>query len=1002
MKKINNNKLSMFFKTNAVWIIPLLLIISLISISTHYRMYSSSLVVSDDWAENSVISMYKSQISKNVDINYPTLPKENKDRLVNDQLNEYLLSHREDVDKQISEYSKSLRKHFQYEDENGDSYTYLLAIDPYLWYGYGKNYLECGHTGCAINKDGEYRNLRNGRYGSDRKMPYISYLGILIYKISNLLSSIPLMQAFFLIPVVLIGLAIIPAFFLGRKLGGNIGGFFAGLIIAINSALLSRTPAGFSDTDSANIVFPLFIMWFFIESFYAKTLKKTLVYSVLGGISFFLYSHFWITTPTYGFLIASSVIYLGVLVVLKIVNSEKFKISALKDVLKDPAIKMFYFLGISLFFLVLSKGLKYITNIVMEPLNFMTLKQVGIKSLWPNVLTTVAEFNTVSVKEIIFQMGGKILFVIALIGLVLSLVYKHKKTNQKYTLFSILVIVWFIGTTYAFTKGTRFAILMVPAFAVAFGTGLGLLYNYWSNFTYKEFKLHKSISTIIFLLIVMILFISPFQSAYGISKSEVPSFNDAWSESLKDIKGDAEDGYGYITTWWDFGHWFVANGIRVTFDGGDQGERIHWVGKSFLTSNENESVGIMRMLNCGQENAPHVIECYLSKNNWIWKDKVDGQGECDGLVDQENTVKAIDILNNLFVLDKQGANNLLQDNGFTSSQIGEILDLTHCDNLLPQYVIASGDMVGKSGVWAHFGSWDFRRAMIYQKIKSLPYNEGISVLKEEFNMSDSKASRYYNEINMNDGDHWISGWPTYGSDRGCTQVSENNLKCAISVSNGLIPVDVNLTSHDVSINVKGEVLNPVSFVYAKGNKVIEKKYNNSGMDFSVVLYKKRGSYNLVVSDKSLANSIFTRLFYLEGNGLRYIKPFDSKTQITGSKILTYKVNWTSNDKTDIYTKREVKAAHILITLDNRSESDALDLINRIRDNLTEDNFKEMAKEYSEGPSSVNGGELGWFSKGMMVKPFEDSVFSLKKGQISEPVKTQFGYHLILLEDKRNE
>ena len=61
----------------------------------------------------------------------------------------------------------------------------------------------------------------------------------------------------------------------------------------------------------------------------------------------------------------------------------------------------------------------------------------------------------------------------------------------------------------------------------------------------------------------------------------------------------------------------------------------------------------------------------------------------------------------------------------------------------------------------------------------------------------------------------------------------------------------------------------------------------------------------------------------------------------------------------------------------------------------------MAKSKSTGPSGANGGDLGWFSSRQMVPSFSEAAFALKKGEITKkPVKTQYGYHVILLEDKK--
>ncbi len=89
---------------------------------------------------------------------------------------------------------------------------------------------------------------------------------------------------------------------------------------------------------------------------------------------------------------------------------------------------------------------------------------------------------------------------------------------------------------------------------------------------------------------------------------------------------------------------------------------------------------------------------------------------------------------------------------------------------------------------------------------------------------------------------------------------------------------------------------------------------------------------------------------------------------------------------------KVRASHILV----ETEQEAKDLMAQI--NSAED-FARLAAENSLCPSGANGGDLGFFGRGMMVKPFEDAAFALETGKVSEPVQTQFGWHLILVTEK---
>jgi peptidyl-prolyl cis-trans isomerase SurA len=92
-----------------------------------------------------------------------------------------------------------------------------------------------------------------------------------------------------------------------------------------------------------------------------------------------------------------------------------------------------------------------------------------------------------------------------------------------------------------------------------------------------------------------------------------------------------------------------------------------------------------------------------------------------------------------------------------------------------------------------------------------------------------------------------------------------------------------------------------------------------------------------------------------------------------------------------------------ISASNATKKEKLRQINHVLD-LLEDgaDFAELAKKESEGPSSVNGGDLGFFGRGMMVKPFETAAFDLQPGQISGVVETRFGYHVIKLEEKKDD
>lgn len=89
----------------------------------------------------------------------------------------------------------------------------------------------------------------------------------------------------------------------------------------------------------------------------------------------------------------------------------------------------------------------------------------------------------------------------------------------------------------------------------------------------------------------------------------------------------------------------------------------------------------------------------------------------------------------------------------------------------------------------------------------------------------------------------------------------------------------------------------------------------------------------------------------------------------------------------------VRASHILVD----TQEEAMAILDKLDKGIT---FEYLAQKYSKCPSSQKGGDLGFFRRGQMAKEFEDAAFSMEPGEISEPVQTQFGWHIIKVTDKK--
>ncbi|MBI2141911.1 FKBP-type peptidyl-prolyl cis-trans isomerase [Candidatus Woesearchaeota archaeon] len=838
--------------------------------------------------------------------------------------------------KQTADYFKSF-----FQDSEGNNY--MPDIDPYYWFRYARNIIELGHPGDIIKDGRSYDTFQlapNGRYiePEDTFHPYsIAYL----YRILGIFNpKITLMQAEMLYPVIVSALTSILVFLIARRIIGNIGGLFAGAMMALNPASLTRSLYGHGDSDTWVLFISVLATFLFLEALEAKKLKWQLGFAALSGLTIGVYARFWGGWwYIFDFLIAAAAIYAGYFLIAHRSEIKKYaKNFFMHTELKTAMAVVLVFALFSGISVSLLAGPEVFLLSPVSSLGFTRIKAPVMESLWPNVLTTVAELNEGDINGIINNVGGIFLLYVALLGIVLTMANRRidskelmfitisatywlllllLRNNFHQTWFIILLsapiifrvayaairtepidmklaallIIWFMVTIYASTKGIRFVMLLAPAFSIAFGVTIGFLYRHLSSLLTKEMHINRLIAGAALLIISATIFIYPtnvWAISNSVAKQDAPIINDAWYNSLTAIR-DSSNKTAIITSWWDFGHHFKALAERpVTFDGTTQGSpQAHWVGQMLRTDNEKMAVGILRMLDCGGNNAFEEVQ----KTN------------------DNDTVKSVKTLYDIFEMDKDAAKSkLLKKYGMTEQQAEKVLSYSHCEP--PEaFFIASEDMIGKAGVWAHFGSWNFERAYAWQKLKDKTVEEAAAEMQSKFNYTREQAEQTYFDMqaisNDAEANSWVSPWPSYGQIDSCTRQGKEAV-----CNNGM---RINLTTNDVYFYTAEGVRHPKSVTYLTETDVRRIAHEKDvGIDLAATYVPEGDGYKLILAAPELNASMFTKMFFMRGHSLKHFKLLTYQRSITGAEIYTYKVDWKGgepNVKEELVKKDKVRAGY---------------------------------------------------------------------------------------------
>ncbi|MBI5681007.1 MAG: peptide transporter [Methanobacterium sp.] len=611
-----------------------------------------------------------------------------------------------------------------YQDQNGLPYMYEL--DSYYNYRLTKNYIEHGYLGDTI-KNGREWDLHS-YYPPGVPMdypPFIVYLTAFIYKLINIFANIPLLTVCFWIPLFIGPLAGLIAYLFVSRFTNDYGAAAAGIITVTAPFYFIRTLPGWFDTDMFNIIFPLLITWFFIESLQSKNNKMQIFFAALSAFSMFLFATAWNGWQYFFYLIVLFSIFYTIWCKIK---GHDVKI-------------LVYSLGtliiITILLVIVFTGLLNIIKLLLGPLEF--IKLYGAQSQlypWPNVYSSVSELAIPTIEEVIsgagFALFGGIFGLLWIFRILINKDLKKRFLNKMDWFFYSFLVLWTIAGILSLLKGSRFIMLLLPPLIISSGIMVGICVEYVGMLkNIKRFKIFKNENTIrVISLSILILVTLPAIINIQKDTSITPSANDNLWNASEWINGNIPQDTVIISQW-SYGHFFTAIADHpVVFDGrigyietlpirsydpvftfgsrSPNTSREYWIDNAFSTSNESLSVGIFRMLATSGDLA------------WLTLDEY-----------TQNTTQSIEILNNILGVDKKTARDVLKTKyHLNETQINKTLNYTHPDNPRPFILVTTNGM-------ANIGHLIFNSGTLQSKNVDYLYSIGdIKIDNNYLNSSD--------------------------------------------------------------------------------------------------------------------------------------------------------------------------------------------------------------------------------------------------------------------------
>lgn len=804
-------------------------LIAVVALNLYFRsfpVYFPQLKIqAKDIIEKSIQQMAAREVQQKFPQFYPTA----KDEIVRARIAEYKKQNKKIIQSQIQSLYHQLKD--KYQDEHGQ--TYLMELDCWHWGRYVDNVVNLGHPGDEVIGGRQWDLFMLAPSGFFINWEhFLFYTSAFLYKVFCIFNPVPLFNFLFYLPLFFTWAFIGALFLFCFRYGKVIGAITTCLFVGLAPIFLPRSCAGWFDMDILNLLFPLLVTWTYVTGSCSRSLKYRLLWICFSGFWVGLFCYTW---TQWWFIFLIIIIYEFIYLVYLLFAEFCLK-RGKPDLLKLHSISLAAFISFGFFWILILAGAEPFEALYAAIKDALTLNKPLMSSIWPNVYATVGELRGASLLEVANAAGGMWIFTAALMSILIlcirALLGKIKVEEKRIAI--LILSIWFIAMFFASSRGVRFAVfLLIP---------LGVSLGWMMNDTYEYFRNRKIKLGVYFILLILGVFCGSIAKK-GLRAAEgiYPLMDDTWYKVLNIIKEKTPQNT-ILNSWWDFGDWFkVVARRKVIFDGQTQhGPQAYWMAKALLTDNEYEAANILRMLNNGGNKAFEIIDEHL-----------------------KDPLLSVLLLENVLLLPPERGKEILQK--FLPSPVVESLSNLLARNPARADFVVDHTMPYKMPAISYLGNWDFSKVYIAQNFDNKEKDKIIERLKD-LGRNEQEIQLFYQEaflISTKRLNEWLS----------------RRLQFYGPLANGHEKDGIVFFDNGFAYNPKERSLHsnsnqiPRSLFVQDGEDLIEITYPQANSIFSILVFKTEEGYKSILLDPALGRSMFVRLYFLNGAGLKHFLPF---------------------------------------------------------------------------------------------------------------------------------